>query len=230
MKQIKRIFSILIVFVMILGFSTTAFAAEGDTKLTYETAAAELAEKYGVEINITVIDADAVSNLSEKDIINQINALEATLINGQQALKDNNEAAEAAWEEIVSSGRLMDTPSLSSDINTRANYTVYYYQNIGYIYPNASTIQCSVTGDRVYNNNHGCHLWGSLISSSSSLYFGSAADSWNQTNSSTVKIDGGRTYYAQYWGDLTETYNDGFHDVQITSQNWRIWFEAYCPA
>ena len=37
----------------------------------------------------------------------------------------------------------------------------------------------------------------------------------------------GESCYAK---DLTEVYNDGVYEHEITSYNWRIWFEAYCPA
>lgn len=214
---------------MILCFSVTAFAARDAQKVSYENAAAELAEKYGVEITITVLDAKSANQLSDDEVVKRINALEATLINGQEALQENNKAAEAAWQDIIASGRVYTEEARLQDTNTRAAYTVYYYQTIGYVYPSASTIQCSVKANRVYNSSAGRYLWGSLISSRSSLYSGSA-DSWNQTNSSTTLIDGGRTYYAQYWGNLTETRWDGIYQTQITSNNWRIWFEASCPA
>ena len=57
MRQIKRYLSLVVAFVMILCFSVTAFAAGNTQKVSYEKAAAELAEKYGVEITVTVLDA-----------------------------------------------------------------------------------------------------------------------------------------------------------------------------
>lgn len=179
---------------------------------------------------MTVLDAKSANQLSGDEVAKRINALEAALIDGQKALQENNEAAEAAWQDIVNSGRAYTEEVKLPEVNTRAAYTVYYYQAIGYVYPSASTIQCSVKANRVHNSSAGRYLWGSLISSRSSLYYGSAADSWSQTSSSTTLIDGGRTYYAQYWGDLTETRRDGIYETQVTSNNWRIWFEASCPA
>ena len=229
MRQIKRYLSLVVAFVMILCFSVTAFAAGNTQKVSYEKAAAELAEKYGVEITVTVLDAKSANQLSDDEVVKRINALEAVLIDGQKALQENNAAADAAWQDIVVSGRVYAEEAKLQDGNTRAAYTVYYYQAIGYVYPSASTIQYSVKANRAYNSSAGRYLWGSLISSRSSLYSGSE-DKWKQTNSSTTLIDGGRTYYAQYWGDLTETRWDGIYQTQVTSNNWRIWFEASCPA
>lgn len=96
MRQIKRYLSLVVAFVMILCFSVTAFAAGNTQKVSYEKAAAELAEKYGVEITVTVLDAKSANQLSDDEVVKRINALEAVLIDGQKALQENNAAADAA--------------------------------------------------------------------------------------------------------------------------------------
>ena len=174
MKQMKQYISLAMALVMILCFSVTAFATEDVQTTAYEKAAAELAEKYDVNIEVTVLNVKSANQLSDKEIAKRIDALEAVLIEGQKALRENNEAAEVAWNEIVASGRISDNVAAMPGTNTKASYTVYYYQTIGYVYPSGSTIQCSVKANRVYNSSSGRYLWGSLISSRSSLYSGSA--------------------------------------------------------
>jgi hypothetical protein len=80
-----------------------------------------------------------------------------------------------------------------------------------------------------YSDFHQRNLWGTVAGTGSDLLYG-AADEWEETDCETQRIDGGRTYSVQVWGDLTEVYNDGIFEHEILSEGWRIWYEAYCPA
>ena len=114
-------------------------------------------------------------------------------------------------------------------ISPIATHTVYRYQTIGSYYPNGTTIRCYIAGNRTYRDFHKRYLWGSVVNKGSKLYSGKG-DSWKETNCEVQCINHGRTYYVQVWGDLTEKYTLGLHEYTVKSKDWRIWYEASCPA
>lgn len=225
MKKIKVWLSTVLVLCLMLSLATTAFAANADSDFSEKVA--DLGEKYGVTITVTAKQRAAVSATQEDE---ELAALEERLMAGQAALEENNRLADENWAEIVASGRCdEDSTTPSTGISPRATHTVYRYQTIGYYYPNATTIRCYITGNRVYSDYHQRNLWGGVVRNGSSLYSG-MGDSWDETDCEIQRIDGGRTYYVQVWGDLDEKYTSGFYEYTVTSEGWRIWYEAYCPA
>ena len=215
---------LMVVAVCVLYLAGDVFALKNSQVNKYISAINELNEKYGVTVSVRVIDPEKANQLSDNEINQKLHTLEEKLIIGQKALEENNKQESMVQQK---SGSAFTAGRQDS---TRANaHTVYYYKDIGYIYPSGSTIRCTLRANRVYSDLHARYIWGTIISNSSSLFSGAAND-WNETNTSTSLVDGDRTYYAQYWGDLTEVYNDGVYEHEITSYNWRIWFEAYCPA
>ncbi len=232
MKKIKIYICMLIVFCLISALSVVAFAAPIDNKFSeneFSTAVSALEEKYDVEISVTPTKLNRTTLSAEKEAEELAN-LEERLSIGQAALEENNKLAEENWQSIVESGRLNGGYSIPENtIFPRATYTVYRNQTIGSYYPNGTTIRCYITGNKTYSNSNKRYLWGSVVSKGSKLYSGKG-DSWKQTDCEVQRIDGGRTYYVQVWGDLTEKYTSWFYEYTVTSKGWRIWYEAYCPA
>lgn len=232
MKRIKNYICVLLAFCLMASISTTAFAVSADNTLSengFSEEVAALGEKYGVEITVTPTQTNRAA-LSAEQEAEELANLEEHLRIGQAALEENNRLAEENWQSIVESGRLDEEYSVSENaISPRATHTVYRYQTIGSYYPNGTTIRCYITGNRTYSDVHKRYLWGSVVSKGSKLYSGKG-DSWKETDCEVQRIDGGRTYYVQVWGDLTEKYTSWFHEYTVTSKGWRIWYEAYCPA
>lgn len=226
MKKIRAWLSATLVLCLMMSLATTAFAADAESDFADKVAA--LGEKYGVAI--TVESKQRTSVVSAEDEEAELAALEERLIAGQAALAENNRLAEESYAAIVASERYdEDTSGSVSAISPRATHTVFRYQTIGYYYPNATTIRCYITGNVSYSEFHKRDLWGGVVSNGSSLYSG-MGDSWDETDCEIQRIDGGRTYYVQVWGDLEETYTSWFNEYTVTSEGWRIWYEAYCPA
>lgn len=226
MKNIARICSLVLVVCMMLT-PMSAFAANVDTG-SFESRVQTLAEEYGVTITTAPVSSARTAMTAEQEEA-ELQQLEERLAAGKAALEENNRQAEAAWQEIVDSGRCDEDTSIPDGISPRATHTVYYFQTIGSYYPNGTTIRCYITANRVYSDFHSRYLWGSVVSTGSSLYSGRGSD-WEETDCQTQRIDGGRTEYVQVWGDLEEKYTSWFTEYTVTSVGWRIWYEAYCPA
>ena len=219
--------SAVLVSCMLLFFSISVFASSPEQD--FEKAITALGEKYGV--TITAEDrAQGRRYLSKSESAKELEILEEHLKIGQNALAENNRAAEENWNALLASGRLNeDTVSDMGTAPRLATHTVYRYQAIGYYYPNATTIRCYLQGERVFSEFHNRHLWAGIVSKGSSLFSGKG-DSWEETDCTTSKIDGGRTFYVQVWGDLTEKYTSWFKEYTVTSKGWRIYYEAVCPS
>lgn len=225
MKKITKIFSAILITCMLIN-PISAFAASY-SNLTYEEKVQTLAIKYGVTITTTPISTYRIA-MSEADEEQELKQLEEHLKAGKAALEENNKEAEAAWQALVSSGRIDSKSGTSAGISPRSTYTVYHTQSIGSYYPNGTTILCYITANRVYSETKSRYLWGSVVSTGSSLYSGYGTN-WEETNCETQLIDGGRTEYVQVWGNLEEKYTSSLVEHTITSEGWRLWYEAYCP-
>lgn len=227
MKTIKKICSIvLIMCIMLTPVSAFAINTEGDC--SFEKKVQMLSEKYGVTISMSPISSERIT-ISEELEKSELDQLEARLATGKAALEKNNYQADKDWQRIIDSGRCNEEADIPNEISSKGNYTVYYYQKIGSYYPNGTTIRCYITANRVYSDYHNRYLWGSVVSTGSKLYSGYGS-SWNETNCKTQRIDGGRTEYVQVWGTLKEKYTSGITEYTVTSEGWRIWYEATCPA
>ncbi|MDK2927651.1 MAG: hypothetical protein PWR31_1341 [Bacillota bacterium] len=227
MKRCKHILCAVLALCLILVSPVLTFAATPTADKDFQQAVADLAEKYGVKISVKSMQRSE----TVEDQAAQLAGLEARLIAGQKALRENNRQAEENWQKLVTSGRLDENATITPNAvaSPYATHTVYYYQQIGYVYPDMTTIECYITGNVVYSDFYQRNLWGSVVSTGSSLFAG-PGDEWEETDSQVDLIDGGRTYYVQVWGDLTETYTIGLNEYEVTSEGWRIWYEAYCPA
>lgn len=224
MKTMKNFYSILLA-VCILSTPISAFASNiPDDSFDYKVQ--ELASKYGVEISI-LDNQTAADNISDEE--KELEELEQYLINSQNSLRENNEAADEAWQNIINSGRLTQIPTFEDRKSTRATHTVYCYKTIGSYYPNGTTIQCSITANMVYSSIQKRNFWGAVQSTNSKLYSGKGTN-WKETKCTYKQIDSGRTYYVEVYGDLTEKYTLLLHEYTVTSTDWKIWYEAICPS
>lgn len=228
MKKIKFFVSTVLVLSVLMSTMLLAYATSPEDDFTQKVIA--LGEKYGFDVTADISQATVRSALTSEQQEEQLAALEARLIAGQEALEENNRKAAENWASIVADGRYAEDAEISENaVSPRATYTVYYFQNIGSYYPGATTIRCYITGNKVYNDIAQRYLWGTVVSKGSRLNSG-MGDSWDETDCTVDRIDGGRTYYVQVWGDLKEKYTIGAVEYTVTSKGWRIWYEAYCPA
>ena len=228
MKNLTKVFSFLFAIFMIMS-PLTANAANFE-EASFESRVQSLSNKYDVDITVKSV-ASSRSTLTKEQEEAELIHLEERLAAGKVALEENNRQAQAAWDAVVSSGRLDDNNYVDSfnAIQAGSTHTVYYFQNIGSYYPNGTTIRCRITANRVYSNTNKIHIWGSVISTGSNLYSGRGSN-WKETDCQTANLDGGRVKKVQVWGDLTEKYTSFFKEYTVTSKGWRIWYEAYCPA
>lgn len=232
MKRLTKIFSLLLVTCMIRTPLTANAACVENTSaksISFEEKMQALSDKYNVDISMKSV-ATSRTIMTDEQEETELKQLEERLAAGKAALEENNRQAEAAWQDIVDSGRCDENYEISQEaLQERATHTVYYFQNIGSYYPNGTTIRCYIRANRVYSDYHSRYLWGSVVSTGSTLYSGYGSD-WDETDCKTQRIDGGRTEYVQVWGDLEEKYTYWFTEYTVTSKGWRIWYEAYCPA
>lgn len=210
----------------------SAFASTSvDYGISFDKSIDQLEQKYNIEVTYEPLFSTN-SATTEEDLEKELEILENYLIQTQSLLKENNHEAEENWNKIKNSDRYTGdvlTEEKAREISISSAHTVYYYQSIGSVYPNGTTIQCSLTANRVFNSFQDRYLWGSIINTNSKIAYGKA-DNWEETETQTSILDGGRTYYVQVWGDLEESYYSGLNKYTITSEGWRIWYEAYCPA
>jgi len=225
-KRFFRVFSLFVIFcLMVTPLSALAASVES---ISFEDRVQQLAQEYGVTISVSpTTRGETVLTAAQEEA--ELAELEARLAAGQAALVENNRQAEEAWQAVVDAGRLTPSSLVQDSASSRATHTVYRFQTIGSYYPNGTTIMCYITANKVYSDYHSRNLWGSVVTNGSVLYSGMGTD-WEETDCKIQRIDGGRTLYVQVWGDLEEKYTSWFVEYTITSEGWRLWYEAYCPA
>ena len=231
MKKNKCVISLFLASCFMLSLTTTTIAASSDNNYSEESFSEDvrsLGEKYGVTVTVSSTAPDHTT-LSSEQVAEALKDLENHLIAGQKALEENHRLADKAEKEIANSEKFKKNIIPQKTLSATPTYSVQYYQTIGSYYPNGTTILCTVVGERVYNDYYKRYLWGAVVAKNSRLYSGKGVN-WDQTNCQVQRIDTGRTYYVQVWGDLTEKYTKWFREYTVTSKGWRIWYEAYCPA
>ena len=226
--KIRKVFVSLFLAIFVLILSVFTVSAESVSALTDKVKA--LGEKYGFEVVVSEVLPHTRGGLSEEEINDELKILEEKLIAGREALQKNHQMADAYNRKIIEDGRFLIAPPIASEtLAAKTTHTVYRYQTIGSVYPNATTIRCFITADINWSTYRNRYFWGSVRDKESSLYSGKG-ENWEETDSQVTVLDGGRTLKVEFWGDLEEKYEIGGVEYTFTSKNWRIWYEAACPA
>lgn len=225
-KIVKKIISMVLSTACILTMTAIpTFAAETTSPAEkLETGLSQLEEKYDVTIKKAPTARNA-SALSLEEVNNTLTDLESSLIAGQQARIENHQAYEQYVKELEESGR-MDSSDTSNSPAPRALISRTYYQSIGALVPNGTSIRCNITGNTT-SDAYGNTVWSALTTHSSRLSSGYGTD-WTETDFSYDLIDGRRTYTCHFIGTLEEPYKQsGLIEYYVYSEGWDIWFEAY---
>lgn len=197
----------------------------------YQSNLNEIAAKYGYTIKSTQI---AQSVLPRTEVEKQLVLFEQKLANGKAALIENNRKAEEEWQKVLLSGRIDYTQHSKSILFANptpipTTYTAGHY--IGYAFPSATLIRSELEVYRVFNDAYQRYEFGSLIDMSSDVFSFSTFlrdAEWEETDTRATRLDLGRTYFAEYWGDLEEEWYDGWgNEFEATSVGWRLYFYAY---
>lgn len=225
-KFVKKFISMVLSTTCILAMTALpTFAADSTTPADkLETGLSQLEEKYDVTIK-KAPTARKASALSLAEVNSTLSDLESSLIKGQQARLENQQAYEQYLKELSESGRMGSSDTSDSPM-PRALISRTHYQSIGSLVPNGTSIRCNITGNTT-SDAYGNTVWSSLTTHSSRLSSGYGTN-WEETDFSYDLIDGRRTYYCTFTGTLEEPYKQsGLIQYYVYSEGWRLWFEAY---
>ena len=126
MKRLTKIFSLLLVTCMILTPLTANAASVENTNaksISFEEKVQALSDKYNVDISMKSVATSRTIMTAEQEET-ELKQLEERLAAGKAALEENNRQAEAAWQDIVDSGRCDENYEISQEaVQERATHS-----------------------------------------------------------------------------------------------------------
>lgn len=217
----KKITSIFLSLVLLLGATTIAYAesdnlvATDDRMSSYlsnsalEKRLSEIEDKYDITIEVDTEKMKATKSkgtkldASKKEMNQYFDGLEALM---EKAPK--NRDVEATEEE--------DAIQLKSS----ANITKAFKSKVG----NYTTVWVLGTVKGVRTTTGVTSRWSSITSYSSKRDGGTYGTKWKQTDKKINKVNGDTGVKVQFWGTVTEPYVDvGGIPTVVTSTGWRVY-------
>jgi hypothetical protein len=194
-------------------------------------------EPYNVQVR--VVNPETLDTLTKKEVAEELAALVSDLEDAKKELYQNSIETTVASEKPIAS-YLDNLPNINSAVKASSStktVNMVYEKGISAVKGvyGLNIIRCDMNAV-ASKSSTGLKTWGTVNSYSSKLKSKAAglySAKWKQTSKRYTRLDGNRTLFFEFYGNLTETKRASIGSpvvFEITSIGWRIWFYAYASS